>query len=251
MRHERQEAAAGLYPVTEQGLLDRFNPKPQSSSLTSSNAEDHSQTQTEPLKPVVPDTVSDLENQTSANSPPPEAVDRGCTDALMGLMGRGRPLPSVGRGFLLQIPPPHIPKESTGDFKTPARMEMAPSCDTEDTMPQPGRHDMDVPEDICGLREEPFTSTPQHMSSSLSHSFRSFRYWRKPRGTSLTNVGCFSSCNFVEWPVDGRKYSVIAEVCLTCVVWEKSCLKKKMFPYLDFGLLKLVFLKARCLRCSC
>ncbi|XP_047467358.1 piRNA biogenesis protein EXD1 [Mugil cephalus] len=180
MRRERREAAAGLYPVTERGLLARFNPKPQSSSPTSPTAEDQSTTQTDPSNPAVPSTVSDLENQTSADSPPPAAVDRGCTDALMGLMGRGRPLPSVGRGFLLQIPPHRIPKESTGDVKTPAWMEVASPCPshtlTQDAMPQLGHRDKDLPKDICGLKEEPFTSSPQHLPSPLTQSFSSFRY---------------------------------------------------------------------------
>nr|XP_020469556.1 piRNA biogenesis protein EXD1 isoform X2 [Monopterus albus] len=45
MHQERKKLAAGHYPVTEQGLLSRFNP--QSPSLTSPAAEEQTQTQTQ------------------------------------------------------------------------------------------------------------------------------------------------------------------------------------------------------------
>uniref|UniRef100_A0A3P8RSL7 3'-5' exonuclease domain-containing protein n=1 Tax=Amphiprion percula TaxID=161767 RepID=A0A3P8RSL7_AMPPE len=157
MRSERQEWAAGHYPVTEQGLLARFNPKPQSSSQNSPAGEERSETRPDALEPAtvespsslqvdlgitqppmspsrvtsvssidvhassnleaqpqVPATVPDLRKQMS----PSASEDRGCTEVLMDMMGRGRPfgkescnptLPSVGRGFLLQIPPAQIP----------------------------------------------------------------------------------------------------------------------------------------------
>ncbi|XP_008287985.1 piRNA biogenesis protein EXD1 [Stegastes partitus] len=145
MRRERREWAAGHFPVTEQGLLARFNPQPPSSSQTSPAAEDHSETQPDslepatvkspsspqmdlvvnqpptspsrvvdvrsspnlPVQPLVPTTLQDLQKPKCASE------DRGCTKALMDMMGIGRPfgkescsptLPALGRGFLLQIP---------------------------------------------------------------------------------------------------------------------------------------------------
>ncbi|XP_069008950.1 piRNA biogenesis protein EXD1 [Embiotoca jacksoni] len=227
MRRERREWAADYYPVTEQGLLARFNPWPQCSSQTSAAAEDHGKTLTESFQPatvespqidlsvnqpaaspsgatgassvdvhappsqparaLVPTAVSHLMKQTPANSPPSAGEDGGRSEVLSDVMGRGRPvgkeplslpaLPSIGRGFLLQTA--QSPREISGYIKTTATTETTPSSPgrtlTQESTPEPGRRDDDLPEDVCSLREEHLTPTPQMLLSSLAHSFRSFR----------------------------------------------------------------------------
>ncbi|XP_070776042.1 piRNA biogenesis protein EXD1 [Enoplosus armatus] len=126
MCRERQEWAMNHYPVTEQGLMARFNPRCQSPSQTSPTPEEHIQTSFEPAtvespsstpadllhKPPttsppripsvlsvddpaaqasVPASVSDLRKQMSVNSPLSPGVGRGSTAAPMDTMGRGRP----------------------------------------------------------------------------------------------------------------------------------------------------------------
>ncbi|TKS86500.1 piRNA biogenesis protein EXD1 [Collichthys lucidus] len=124
MRSERQEWAAALYPVTEQGLLDRFNPRPQSQRQTSPAVLEHSQTQAESFEPAsstqadrplheqptspprdahasldsasqppVPAAVSDFREEVSVDSPPSLSVGRGRTE--MDTMGRGRSFESL------------------------------------------------------------------------------------------------------------------------------------------------------------
>ncbi|XP_038584746.1 piRNA biogenesis protein EXD1 [Micropterus salmoides] len=63
MRRERQKWAADRYPVTEHGLLARFNPRTQSSSQTSPAAQKHGQTQADSFKPA------------TVELPPPTQVD--------------------------------------------------------------------------------------------------------------------------------------------------------------------------------
>ncbi|XP_059209347.1 piRNA biogenesis protein EXD1 [Centropristis striata] len=210
MHRERQEWAVDHYPVTEQGLLARFNPRSQSPAQTSPAAEEHNQADSsEPTtlesqvdtvlhKPpnsvlsvdahVSPDptaaTVSDLRRQMSVSSPLSQGVGRGRADALMDTMGRGRPvgkeqssiraLSAIGRGFLLQISQDQIPRECMGVMMTPGRIWTSPSCHShtlaQEVLPQPGPGADDLPKDTG----EPFTSTTE--SSSLMQSFRSFRY---------------------------------------------------------------------------
>ncbi|KAM7375733.1 hypothetical protein PAMP_005512 [Pampus punctatissimus] len=172
MRCKRQQWAADRYPVTEQGLLDRFNPR----ATQAPTVESPSSIQVDPLlhqiptspsratdvssaqsvddptaQDPVPATVSDLRKQVFV-SPLSLGAGRGRTEVLMESVGRGRrcgkeqssiqALPAVGRGFLLQMPLTQVCRESTGDLKTLARM--------------------DLPKDAS--------------QTSLTQSFRSFRY---------------------------------------------------------------------------
>ncbi|XP_071353829.1 piRNA biogenesis protein EXD1 [Trachinotus anak] len=232
MHRERQEWAANHYPVTEEGLLARFNPQTKSPSQTSPAAEEDSQTQegssgpanvespsstqpdhllyqlhTSPPKvtsvssvdvhaspdppaqaPVtVP--VSDFGEKKPPVSPLSVGVGKGCTGALMDTIGRGKAygkdhsslysLPAIGRGFFLQMPPAHIPRESAGDMKSPGRVEMTPSCPSftpsQNGTAQPGSSATDLPKGTSSLRELS-SPTLQSPSSSLRQSFRSFRY---------------------------------------------------------------------------
>ena len=131
MRCERQERAADRYPVTEQGLLARFNPRNKSpSEPTAPAAEEPSQTQADSFEPPTQDdppesppgvtSVSPVDlqaspdpatQQMSVNSLLSLGLGRGCTEVPMDTVGRGRP-PSFGRGFLLQIPQDQIPGDS-------------------------------------------------------------------------------------------------------------------------------------------
>ncbi|XP_041827084.1 piRNA biogenesis protein EXD1 [Melanotaenia boesemani] len=186
MRYERQEWATNHYPVTEEGLLARFNPHPESSSQASPE-EEQSKTQPvtfEPLEPPSSPKMSPLVNQQTANlssattvlsvdahassslpiqSPAkvlhlekeksassclPAGVDRGCEGAQMEIMGRGAPF-----------------------GKDPSSASL-----TQDTKPQPGCPDKELSKDTSGLSGEHFSPTPQSLSFSLSQSFRSFRY---------------------------------------------------------------------------
>ncbi|XP_026161520.1 piRNA biogenesis protein EXD1 [Mastacembelus armatus] len=224
---ERQKQAIDLYPVTEQGLLARFNPRTQPPSqtspvsLTQGNCVESPpsaqvdvlscQSPTSPLKSTdassaqsvevnispdspaqasVPETVPDLRKQMSPASNLPVGVGRGCRELLMDTISRGRSLgteqsvlsalPAMGRGFPLQIPPAQILQEYTGDMKTPGRMKATPSCpnltSSETAISQSGTGADDPLNDISVLRGEHFTPTPQSLLSSLSQSFRSFRF---------------------------------------------------------------------------
>lgn len=222
MHRERQEWAADHYPITEQGLLARFNPRTQSRSKTSPGGEEQGQGQpradtiqpvciesaqvdllqrppTSPLKstnvstmqsvdvptsPHLPAQVSELRKQVFPLSNLSIGVGKGRIEVLMDTVGRGRPigseqstlfsLPAIGRGFLLQMPTAQITQESTGDMKTPGRMEMTPSCPSltpsQEVMPQPATGAIDLSKDTSSLRGE------QSLSSLLRQSFRSFRY---------------------------------------------------------------------------
>uniref|UniRef100_A0A3Q1EH75 Exonuclease 3'-5' domain containing 1 n=1 Tax=Acanthochromis polyacanthus TaxID=80966 RepID=A0A3Q1EH75_9TELE len=130
IRSERQEWAAGHYPVTEQGLLARFSPKPQSSSQTSPAGEERSETRPDALEPATVESPSSLQVDLGITQPamsplkvarvssvdvhassnleaqplvpatvsdlkkqmsPSASEDRGCTEVLMDMMSRGRP----------------------------------------------------------------------------------------------------------------------------------------------------------------
>lgn len=181
MRRERQEWAADHYPVTEQGLLARFNPRTESPSQTGAPAaEEHGQTPADSFEPTdvdspptqvdppesPPGVTNVLSPDPAAQAPGPATsllslgVGRGRTEALMDTLGRGRPpfipaLPPIGRGFLLQIPQDQIPTES---MMSPGRMRTAPLCPV-------------MPKDTYGEH-----LTPEPFSSSLMQSLRSFRY---------------------------------------------------------------------------
>ncbi|XP_026210903.1 piRNA biogenesis protein EXD1 isoform X2 [Anabas testudineus] len=222
IHRERQERARNHYPITERGLLARFNPQTQSPSQTSLAAGEQSKTpadsfqsataeppsssqvdlcQQPPINPFkstsgvqsvdVPASldlqaqVSELRKQMSDVSNLSVGGGRG---VLKDTGGRGRPfgnvqtalssLPAIGRGFLLQMPPAEISQESTGDMKTPGRMDMAPSCPSvtlSQVMPQPATDATDHSKDTSGLGEDNFAPTPQCTSALLSQSFRSFR----------------------------------------------------------------------------
>lgn len=212
MRQERRELAARHYPVTEQGLLARFNPHPQTSSHTSPSTKEHRKAEPDYFEPASVETpstplldlpvsqhlispssvmsvssvdvngssnlpdqdpvsavVSDFQGQMSTNSP--QLLPTGGTNALMGVMGRGRPLPSIGRGFPLQ---------NVRETITPARMGMAPSCLshslTQMPTPQHGCYDDNLPKDIHGMKGEHLSPNTQSVALSLVQSFRSFRY---------------------------------------------------------------------------
>lgn len=114
MHSDRRKWAAECFPVTEQGLLDRFNPR---KSGTSAEREEWGQ---EVENPSQPD--SEYIGASSVQSVGAHAslsVGRGHTESLMETNGRGKPcgkeqpsfqlLPGIGRGRLLQMPLAQIP----------------------------------------------------------------------------------------------------------------------------------------------
>ncbi|RVE57132.1 hypothetical protein OJAV_G00213150 [Oryzias javanicus] len=138
MRLKRREWATGHYPVTDQGLLVRFNPLPQPSSSMTSPSSQERRTQTgRPLSvPSMDASInpsaqpasagSRLTQETSGDCSPPAGVNKGCRQDQLITKGRGRPfpkdssvpvLPSIGRGFLLDVL--QTPRGSTKDGKTP------------------------------------------------------------------------------------------------------------------------------------
>lgn len=189
MYQERNQWATKHYPVTEPGLLARFEPRTTPPSKPSPELQAESSTQSESFKPpsvpqeVTPPritshctpqtrkatTVSAKENR---SVPFPEGV--GSTEALMNTIGRGKPvgkeqsstynLTPKGRGFFFQEPPVQIPEENTGTINRPGRMEMTSLCPgltpTQKVMPQP-----DLP-----------PASPESLLCSLTQSFRSFRH---------------------------------------------------------------------------
>lgn len=202
MYRERKEWAADRYPITEHGLLARFNPRTQSQSQNTPAAEVRGQAQppadsSQPATVESPSTaqVEILQQlpmspfQSTNASPNLPGGGRGSTELQNDTVGRGRhfvndqsalsSLPAIGRGFLLQMPPARITQESTGDMKTPGRMDTAPSCPSltpSEFMPQPATGATDHPKDTKDLRGDHISPTPQSLSSLLRHSFRSFRY---------------------------------------------------------------------------
>lgn len=122
IRRERQEWAVDHYPVTEQGLLARFNPRIQSPPQTSPVAQEDSQSSFEPAsvespsstqvdllldKPPTsppratnvssvgvhasPDSAATAADLRKQMSPSPLALGRGRTEVLMNTVGRGSP----------------------------------------------------------------------------------------------------------------------------------------------------------------
>ena len=221
MRRERQEWAAGRYPVIEQGLLARFNPHPELSSQTSPAENDQSEAEPESFKPktvklpsppqmdplvnqqtTCPSSVSsvspvdenassdppsqfqalttgsDVIKEISASRPLSRDVDERSEEAQIDMMGRGRPfgkkqasvsvLPSIGRGFLLQFPPPEFPGQSTRNISASKRLGLAPTSTgetlTQKAIPQSGCYNSELSKDTGGP------------NPSLAHSFMPFRY---------------------------------------------------------------------------
>ncbi|XP_015249571.1 PREDICTED: exonuclease 3'-5' domain-containing protein 1 [Cyprinodon variegatus] len=151
MRSERQERARKRYPVTEQGLLDRFNPYPDSE--TTPAADGHSNTQSHSLevdatpclssKMVPPDPLQDpsvsRDHSPDASSEPQKEITTNThlpatlNEEVKCMMGRGWQivkeqsstpfLPSFGRGFPLQKSHPQIPGEGAGGIKAPIWQE--------------------------------------------------------------------------------------------------------------------------------
>lgn len=163
VRCDRQKSATSRYPVTEEGLLARFNPRTSSQSThateelsrthpesfvpatvesPSTKQVDHHQPPTNPFEvmdassalsvdvhaPTDPTpqnpvhaTFSDFRKDMSFYNPVSPGQGRACTELLMDMMGRGRPFGkeqsstplfnSLGRGFLLQIPPAQTPQK--------------------------------------------------------------------------------------------------------------------------------------------
>ncbi|KAA8582281.1 hypothetical protein FQN60_009021 [Etheostoma spectabile] len=125
-RRERQKRAADHYPLTEEGLLARFNPRSQTPSQPTLVTEEHGETQVESFEPANVEspsqvdtllhkpptspprvnnvlsvdihaspnpqaTASDLRKEMAVISPLSLGVGRGRTEVLMDTMGRGRP----------------------------------------------------------------------------------------------------------------------------------------------------------------
>ncbi|XP_041668113.1 piRNA biogenesis protein EXD1 [Cheilinus undulatus] len=201
IRCEKQEWAAALYPVTEKGLLDRFNPRPQTPSNTSPAAEQHRQTDAEPqtvqspsLQPVdlshpkpppsppedpcVPSVdvpvssqvpsltaATDLSTQMSANIPPFVRVGRGCTESLMDATGRGRPL-----GKDSSVPSVSALPAIGRGFLLQMSQFKTPRGDHGLTQEVISHKYSDPPKDTSD------SMTPQPLSSPPSKSFRPFSF---------------------------------------------------------------------------
>ncbi|XP_041711107.1 piRNA biogenesis protein EXD1 isoform X1 [Coregonus clupeaformis] len=211
MRQVRQKWAIDRYPITEQGLLERSNPRPLPPSQNGQNTATQRQpdppvpTAVEPvvLAPVpgqgpaeTPRTsntlwASDLHAMTSALTqeagvlrPVAPSGAPGLLEIVMDTMaGRGRSLlkdptppalpvfPSLGRGLALPIPAAQVPKESPGALKT-----QAPVGRVEVPVPPGPRPSPVQPfENIPGAGRGLFIQKPQGLTSPLSLSFSSFR----------------------------------------------------------------------------
>lgn len=202
MRHERQEWAVGRYPVTEQGLLARFNPRTPSPPQASPAAQECGQTQADSFEPAtvespsstqvdpllhkpptspprvptatqapVPASVSHLRKEMSVNSPPSLVVGRGHAEVLMDTMGRGRPFGKE------QSSVPALPAIGRGFLLQISQAQI----------PRESPGDMETPARMGAAPSCPdHTLTQEAMrqpgpgandiSSSLRQSFRSFRY---------------------------------------------------------------------------
>ncbi len=227
MRRERQEWAVNHYPVTEQGLLSRFNPRTQSPAQTSPAAQEHSQTQADSSEspsstiqeisllqktPTSPLSITDVTSadvhaspDLPAQAPVPAALSdlrkempvrqslglgRGCIEVLNDTIGRGRPLgkaqpslpalPAVGRGLLLQMPQAQIPRQFSGDMKTPDKTGTCPSSPnqtpTQEVVPLPSPGANDLLSDTSASSVDHLTPTSLSRPLSLKQSFRFFRY---------------------------------------------------------------------------
>ncbi len=202
MRRERQEWAAGRFPVTEQGLLSRFNPRTPSPSRTSPAAQECGQTQADSFEPVtvespsssqadrllhkpptspsgvptaaqapVPASVSDLRKEMSVNSPPSLGVGRGHAEVLMDTMGRGRPFGKE------QSSVPALPAIGRGFLlqmsqaqiprESPGDMETSARVGAAPSCPNRTLTQEVMPQPGLSANDLP---------QSLSSSFRSFRY---------------------------------------------------------------------------
>lgn len=185
---ERKEQAAKRYPITEQGVLARFNPRTPSQSQTSPAAEVHGQPQ-RPAESFQPATVEspstaqgDILQQISMS--PSQFTNASLHLPGADTVGRGRhfdnepsalsSLPAIGRGFPLQMPPAKITQESTGRMKTPGKMDMVLSCPS--LTPSHPTDATDHPKDTSYLRGDHIAPIPQSLSSLLRQSFTSFRY---------------------------------------------------------------------------
>lgn len=104
MRSDRQEWAAVQFPVTEQGLLDRFNPR-----LSKSSAEGSQQDHSKPELACMEGTSASL------------SVSKGHSDSLMDtnkkgeIPGKSPVWPGIGRGLFLQTPLAQNPGERAAD----------------------------------------------------------------------------------------------------------------------------------------
>ncbi|XP_034015823.1 piRNA biogenesis protein EXD1 [Thalassophryne amazonica] len=215
MRRERREWAAARYPITEKGLLARFEPQPQSPPQTSASHEETSSEQMDLLQhqsapePCLvsedpslksegghltlkqasqdpsPTTGPYLREMMSVSSPLTLAAVRGPS---VVTVGRGRffdgdqqpsAFPSMGRGFILQASPAQLQGEIPGHKKTSSGMEVAPSCRTascQESMFQFCPPANAVTTDSPGTEGDGVTPPPQPRSLSLSQSFGSFRH---------------------------------------------------------------------------
>ncbi|XP_043999477.1 piRNA biogenesis protein EXD1 [Gambusia affinis] len=175
MRRERQEWACNRYPVTERGLLARFNPYPK--SQTTPAADGHSSTQPDSLEAGTP--APHPSPKVDKNTSLTTSLDKECNQMQVHVMGRGMLLGkeqssvpsflSSGRGFLLQKAQSQITEEGAGGMN---RQEMAIRADGC-KLTKPGSNDNESNKNTCGLREHP--SPPYPSVSSLIQSFRSFR----------------------------------------------------------------------------
>uniref|UniRef100_A0A3P9LTV6 3'-5' exonuclease domain-containing protein n=1 Tax=Oryzias latipes TaxID=8090 RepID=A0A3P9LTV6_ORYLA len=139
MRLRRQEWARGRYPVTEDGLLARFSPLPQTSASLQERRTQTGRSSVDADASINPSAQpanagSHLTQETSGDCSPPAGVKKGCRQDQLITKGRGRPspkessvpvLPSIGRGFLLNML--QTPRESTKDGKTPHQPETTPT----------------------------------------------------------------------------------------------------------------------------
>ncbi|KAM6968622.1 piRNA biogenesis protein EXD1 [Tautogolabrus adspersus] len=204
---EKQQWAADRYPVTEKGLLARFNPRAQPPSKTSSAVEQHRLTRAGSFEPEIVDSPSSSPADLHPTSPPRDTkvlsvefpvsivpatqvpvqaagsdvckpispahgAGRGHMEVLTDAMGRGRPF-----GKDSSVSP--LPAFGRG-FLLQTSQAQTPRESTVDkgTAPLSPNHtftkelktDHDPAKDSAGLR------TPQSVSSSLTQSFRPFSF---------------------------------------------------------------------------
>nr|XP_040054849.1 piRNA biogenesis protein EXD1 isoform X2 [Gasterosteus aculeatus aculeatus] len=156
----RQEWAVDHYPVTERGLLDRFNPRSPSQTLPANGhqrltvespspaipplptpspprASDGFSVDVESADPApVPLDSSDLRDHMPVNAPVSLGAGGGNAEVLMDITGGGSPFGrrhaappppcAFGRGFLLPVSQDQKPTQKMGGVTTPGRMGAAP-----------------------------------------------------------------------------------------------------------------------------
>ncbi|KAM9708722.1 piRNA biogenesis protein EXD1 [Menidia menidia] len=191
----RTSAAAGNPGETQPGSCEPATEHPPSppqmeplihpTSVTTAPAQDVHPS-SKPRAPSTASAVSHLQEEVFDKGNVPTGVNGGCRDSQINILGGGRSLrreqssrqvlPSMGRGFLLHLPPPQIPGEPA-DLKAPFDQEAPITGHTlcKETEPHSGCRDDELSKDVCSLRGEHLTQLPQSASSSLSRSFRSFR----------------------------------------------------------------------------